>query len=116
MIDPDAPSRANPTAANFLHWVKTDLRIRSSTATNITADNATDAFSYLSPAPAQGSGPHRYTFLLFDQPRRDGFVLQGLPANDLPASRVGFNVSAWREVNGLTPAKAGTYFLAEFEG
>jgi len=111
MIDPDAPSRANPTSANVLHWVKTDLRIRASTATNITADNATATFSYAPPSPPQGSGEHRYVFLLYDQPRRAGFALQGLPER-----RTGFNVSAWREENGLAPAKAGTYFLAEFGG
>ncbi|RPA97322.1 PEBP-like protein [Choiromyces venosus 120613-1] len=107
MIDPDAPSRANPTSANVLHWVKTDLRIRPTTATNITADNATAPLSYAPPSPPSGSGEHRYVFLLYDQP--SGFALQGLPEK-----RGGFNVSAWRELNGLAPAKAGTYFLAEF--
>jgi len=115
MIDPDVPSRANPAAVNFLHWVKADLRIQSFTGTNITADNTTAPVSYIPPGPPPGSGPHRYVFLLYDQPRREGFALQGLPQGP-PEDRMGFNVSAWREANGLTLAKAGTYFVAESDG
>lgn len=119
MIDPDAPSASSPTAANYLHFVKTGLRIGSNAATNnatagnSTAGNSIDALPYLPPGPPEGTGPHRYVFLLFAQPNIIGFALNGLPD---PGNRAKFNVTSWTIVNGLEPAKAGAYFTAEFEG
>ncbi|KAF8250012.1 hypothetical protein K440DRAFT_620460 [Wilcoxina mikolae CBS 423.85] len=62
---------------------------------------------YRPPAPPEGTGPHRYIWLLYQQPR----VFQ---IKDVPVKPTGFNVTTWATANGLEPAVAGTYFEAEF--
>ncbi|XP_035854815.1 phosphatidylethanolamine-binding protein 4 isoform X2 [Sander lucioperca] len=64
MVDPDAPSRAQPTAAYWRHWLVVDVQgyalkegqIRGTTLTN-----------YQRPTPPRTSGFHRYQFMLFEQ-------------------------------------------------
>ncbi|KAF8535507.1 phosphatidylethanolamine-binding protein [Trichophaea hybrida] len=62
---------------------------------------------YRPPAPPEGTGPHRYIWLLYQQPR----VFQ---IKDVPVNRTNFNVTIWATANGLEPPVAGTYFEAEF--
>ncbi|THU78255.1 PEBP-like protein [Dendrothele bispora CBS 962.96] len=77
MTDPDAPSRANPTSKEFRHWVITGLKApaQSSDKTgNLTALKTKPSTTpYRPPGPFPGSGLHRYTFLLFQEP--PGFSL-----------------------------------------
>ncbi|XP_032372946.1 phosphatidylethanolamine-binding protein 4 isoform X2 [Etheostoma spectabile] len=64
MVDRDAPSRAQPTAAYWRHWLVVDVqgdalkegKIRGTTLTN-----------YQRPTPPRTSGFHRYQFMLFEQ-------------------------------------------------
>jgi phosphatidylethanolamine-binding protein (PEBP) family uncharacterized protein len=109
-IDPDAPSREDPTLAQVLHYMNTDFSPAPGQATNLTSTNDAETKSYAPPGPPEGTGPHRYIFLLFRQPRT------GFTVKDVPEERVGFDVEAWRSVNGLQPAAAGTYFIAQFNG
>merc|ERR1712029_842656 len=62
MVDPDAPSRADPKAAEWLHWL----------VVNIPGDKLEDGedighgkvlMQHNGPAPPKGTGPHRYVFL-----------------------------------------------------
>ncbi|KAF5333940.1 hypothetical protein D9758_018159 [Tetrapyrgos nigripes] len=77
MTDPDAPSRANPTSKEFRHWVITGLKSPAQTANktgSLTAlKTKPSATPYRPPGPPPGSGLHRYTFLLFQEP--SGFSL-----------------------------------------
>jgi phosphatidylethanolamine-binding protein (PEBP) family uncharacterized protein len=109
-IDPDAPSRANPTVAQALHYMNTDFSPMSGTATNITSSNDNETVKYMPPGPPKGSGEHRYVWLLYQQP-------QGFQAKDVPTrNRTGFDVAKWAEENGLKPAVAGTFWVSEFGG
>ncbi|KAF5347604.1 hypothetical protein D9756_010683 [Leucocoprinus leucothites] len=73
MTDPDAPSRAEPKFRQWRHWVITGLEIP-----NVQPQNATEVVyalktkaattPYWPPGPPPGSGLHRYTFLLFQEP------------------------------------------------
>ncbi|KAL0959011.1 hypothetical protein HGRIS_014323 [Hohenbuehelia grisea] len=78
MLDPDAPSRADPKFKEFRHWVITGLK--SPAGTSIETKNLValktkpSATSYRPPGPPPGSGLHRYTFLLFEEPA-GGFTL-----------------------------------------
>jgi phosphatidylethanolamine-binding protein (PEBP) family uncharacterized protein len=56
MFDPDAPTRSNPTKANWLHWM-------------IVNDSDT-IVDFDPPTPPIGSGPHRYFFYLLEQSGR----------------------------------------------
>ncbi|RWS24036.1 protein D3-like protein [Leptotrombidium deliense] len=60
MVDPDAPSRQNPTHAEYLHWL----------VINIQGKSRDEVANYVGPAPPQGTGLHRYVLLIFIQNTR----------------------------------------------
>ncbi|CAI4679814.1 CEI_1a_G0036060.mRNA.1.CDS.1 [Saccharomyces cerevisiae] len=80
MTDPDAPSKTDHKWSEFCHLVECDLKLLNE-ATHETS-GATEFFAsefntkgsntlieYMGPAPPKGSGPHRYVFLLYKQPK-----------------------------------------------
>ncbi|KAL1746006.1 phosphatidylethanolamine-binding protein [Schizophyllum fasciatum] len=84
MLDPDAPSRAEPKYKSFRHWVITGLKapaITSTTTKNLAALKMKAATTpYRPPGPRPDSGLHRYTFLLFQEPAADAFAIpEGAP-------------------------------------
>ncbi|EIN05432.1 PEBP-like protein [Punctularia strigosozonata HHB-11173 SS5] len=80
MLDPDAPSRAEPLYKSFRHWVITGLKLTSSSDGNADAMHSRPATTpYRPPGPRPGSGVHRYTFLLFEEPPSFGGVPEGSP-------------------------------------
>jgi phosphatidylethanolamine-binding protein (PEBP) family uncharacterized protein len=105
-IDIDAPSRASPTLAQVLHFMNTDFTMATGSDKTLASTNAVATEPYLAPAPPPGSGPHRYIFLMFEQP-------SGFTPKDLPITRTGFDLESWRKENGLSAAVAGTYFETE---
>lgn len=62
LTDPDAPSRKEPTRREFRHWL----------AVNIAGSDLSSGetvFQFIGSGPPQGTGLHRYVFLLFKQPK-----------------------------------------------
>ncbi|KAJ8380090.1 hypothetical protein SKAU_G00008680 [Synaphobranchus kaupii] len=65
MVDPDAPSRCNPTQAHWRHWLVADI---------VGSDLKNGDFKgsvlseYRRPTPPKNTGLHRYQFMLFEQP------------------------------------------------
>lgn len=53
MVDPDAPSRENPTMRFWLHWM--------------IVNNDETFFPFFPPGPPPGTGKHRYIMILFEQ-------------------------------------------------
>ncbi|KAI0037130.1 PEBP-like protein [Vararia minispora EC-137] len=71
MLDPDAPTRAEPIYRSFRHWVITGLKpttkaYSEGSGTILHSKPATTP--YRPPGPRPNSGIHRYTFLLFQEP------------------------------------------------
>jgi phosphatidylethanolamine-binding protein (PEBP) family uncharacterized protein len=60
MVDPDAPSRKHPTNREWLHWMVTDVPLDS-------IKEGHTLVEYSGPAPPEGTGPHRYVLLVFNQ-------------------------------------------------
>ncbi|XP_039954003.1 phosphatidylethanolamine-binding protein homolog F40A3.3-like isoform X2 [Bactrocera tryoni] len=60
MVDPDAPSRAEPSNREFLHWLVINI------PGNKVAEGQTVA-EYIGSGPPDGTGLHRYVFLVFKQ-------------------------------------------------
>lgn len=60
MVDPDAPSRETPTYREILHWLVINI------PGNKVADGQVIA-EYIGSGPPEGSGLHRYVFLIFKQ-------------------------------------------------
>ncbi|KAF6742259.1 phosphatidylethanolamine-binding protein [Ephemerocybe angulata] len=72
MTDPDAPSRADPKFGQWRHWVITGIKIPEAEGRIVTMQKTKSATTpYMGPAPPPGSGVHRYTFLLFEEPSPD---------------------------------------------
>ncbi|KAJ7480831.1 PEBP-like protein [Mycena latifolia] len=67
MLDPDAPSAAQPTSSQFRHWVITGLTVPED-PTQPALQPTPAANAYRPPGPPKGSGIHRYTFVLFREP------------------------------------------------
>jgi phosphatidylethanolamine-binding protein (PEBP) family uncharacterized protein len=64
--DPDAPSRATPEVREWVHWL----------VVNIPGDKLSEGetlIEFVPSSPGQGSGMHRYTFVLYEQPSRVDF-------------------------------------------
>ena len=63
MMDPDAPSRVNPTNRNVNHWLVGNIKgsnLNDFTDASVMAD-------YRGSGPPVDSGLHRYSFYLFEQ-------------------------------------------------
>ncbi|KHN76313.1 OV-16 antigen [Toxocara canis] len=106
MIDPDNLSRKNPSVAEWLHWL----------VTNIPASNINEGINggqhqcaYGSPAPQPRTDIHRYIILLFEHQGRRVQVPK-------VSSRAKFSVKQFMEKNKLGDPIAGNFFLAQHEG
>uniref|UniRef100_A0A0M3I893 Phosphatidylethanolamine-binding protein n=1 Tax=Ascaris lumbricoides TaxID=6252 RepID=A0A0M3I893_ASCLU len=113
MIDPDNLSRKNPSVAEWLHWL----------VTNIPASNINEGINggqhqcpYGSPAPQPRTDVHRYIILLFEHQGRRVQVPQ-------VKSRAKFSVKQFMQKNNLgklftyfSDPIAGNFFLAQHEG
>merc|ERR1712212_572894 len=65
MVDPDAPSRKNPRAAQWLHWIVINVDGKTLlSGEDLKGDEVTE---YAGPSPPRGSGPHRYVLLVWEQ-------------------------------------------------
>jgi len=60
MVDPDAPSRARPVNAQWLHWLVVNIPGRDAMRGDILVE-------YAPPTPPEGTGTHRYVFLVLEQ-------------------------------------------------
>ncbi|KAF9258751.1 PEBP-like protein [Marasmius fiardii PR-910] len=81
MTDPDAPSRAEPKFRQFRHWVITGLKSPAKTTTEtenlIASKTKLSTTPYRPPGPPPGSGLHRYTLLLFQEPKGGVSIPEG---------------------------------------
>ncbi|KAM0321804.1 hypothetical protein ACHAQA_009901 [Verticillium albo-atrum] len=120
LVGPDAPTRDNPTNRSIRHYLAGNFTVGTaastilSTASTLT-NSSTPFTSYGAPAPAAGSGVHRYIYLLYVQPEglnSAGFETVGLDADD----RQTFDLAQFRTQAGLGPAIGGTYFTIDASG
>ena len=72
-VDPDGPYPSFTVLSPILHWIQSGLEVSSSTG--LLATNDPPVANYVGPGPPPGSSPHRYIFLLYEQPA--GFDYRG---------------------------------------
>ncbi|XP_051525894.1 phosphatidylethanolamine-binding protein 4-like [Myxocyprinus asiaticus] len=65
MVDPDAPSREKPSRAFWRHWLLVDIKGEALKREDM---RATELSVESQPTTPQGTGLHRYQFLVFEQP------------------------------------------------
>ncbi|KAL4946940.1 phosphatidylethanolamine-binding protein [Aspergillus filifer] len=93
-IDPDAPTPDDPKFAYWRHWVVTGLK---------PADGISDApalTAYLGPGPKDDSRPHRYLFLLFQEPEGLSLSKEDVGGEEF-VQRRSFQAADWVKANGL---------------
>jgi len=104
-IDGNYVGSTNPQGLN-LHWLQNDVAIDLSGGTSNTS---AATIPYAGPAPAAGSGPHRYTILLYQQP--SDFTAPSSPAPNSGVHEI--NLATYVTAAGLTGPLAGIYYTVE---
>jgi len=108
MNDPDAPSRKNPKFREWHHWC----------VVNIPGDNVAGGevlSEYVGSGPPQGTGLHRYVFLVYKQPAgRTQFSDKRL-TNRSSDGRASQSVAAFATSHALGDPVAGNYYQAEYD-
>ncbi|TKA55357.1 hypothetical protein B0A53_02281 [Rhodotorula sp. CCFEE 5036] len=99
LADPDAPSREDPKWGPYMHFALADVVPGQAAGTTLVG--------YMGPAPPQGTGPHRYVFLVYAQPV-DRTPELGRDAEDRPK----FDVAKFAKDNELDLVGA-TFYYAE---
>jgi len=76
LVDPDAPSNANPTMREYLHWFVANIPGSAPITTNGEA-----IVEYIGSLPPEKTGKHRYVFLLFEHNGKITFSEQKIGKN-----------------------------------
>eukprot|EP00033_Pygsuia_biforma_P000478 GCRY01000564.1.p1 GENE.GCRY01000564.1~~GCRY01000564.1.p1 ORF type:complete len:166 (+),score=20.08 GCRY01000564.1:68-565(+) len=102
MVDPDAPSRSNPTAAEWLHWVVVNI------PGNGEVKDGEEIVKYNGPTPPAHTGLHRYVFLLCRQTK-------GKIHPKEPAARKNFNAKTFSHQHHLSAPLWSNFFQAKHQ-
>ncbi|XP_057367341.1 protein D3-like isoform X2 [Daphnia carinata] len=107
MIDPDAPSRANPTLGQVLHWVIVNIQGNAIKTGEVLAE-------YIGSGAPKGTGLHRYVFLVYKQP---GPLNCDEPriSNRSREGRIGFSVRMFAAKYNLGQPIAANFFQAQYD-
>ncbi|XP_055586649.1 protein D2-like [Uranotaenia lowii] len=106
LTDPDAPSRANPKMREWKHWLVVNIP-------GVAVSKGTVLADFVSSAPPQASGLHRYVFLVYKQPGKinpDEPVLSKHNPN-----RAQFQAAEFAEKYNLGSPIAGNFYQAQYD-
>jgi phosphatidylethanolamine-binding protein len=116
-IDPDAPFPSMAFLGPILHWVQPGLKAASDDNGLSVADGEPHVANYTGPGPPPLSSPHRYIFLLYEQPagwdvaRAElAGVKRGADVGHGPRMR--FDLDGWIAQTGLGEPVAGNWFVS----
>ncbi|KAI5746874.1 hypothetical protein M8J77_008441 [Diaphorina citri] len=102
MTDPDAPSRQNPKAREWRHWLVVNIPgSQISRGQTITP--------YAGPTPPKGTGLHRYVLLVYKQPSQLDFE----ESKSKEWKRNNFSVQKFAQKYKLQDPVAGNFYQAE---
>ncbi|XP_053905737.1 phosphatidylethanolamine-binding protein 4 isoform X4 [Cuculus canorus] len=107
LVDPDAPSRANPKKRFWRHWLVTDIPGVELRSGDIKGRLLTD---YIRPTPPPRSGYHRYQLRLYEQPAHEAIALS-------PGERISLGswaMESFVEQFRLGSPVASTQFLTKY--
>ncbi|KAG4028561.1 hypothetical protein MFRU_020g00050 [Monilinia fructicola] len=111
MLDLDAPFPSLGVLGPILHWIQPGFKAGPD---NVLTSDAPFVANYIGPAPPPGSGPHRYSFYLFEQPE-DFDGNKYAPAGGKPLSnwfRMRYDLDNWQKTAKLGEPLAANYFLS----
>ncbi|KAF9229803.1 PEBP-like protein [Gyrodon lividus] len=116
MTDPDAPSRDDPKMGQWRHWVVTGLKAPALSALD-TGDlrarfTRSATTPYHPPAPPRGTGPHRYVFLLYQEPIPNFVIPTDAPEHKSgPRDRAKWNAADFADKYGLKLVGVNYFFV-----
>nr|XP_018901362.1 PREDICTED: protein D2-like isoform X2 [Bemisia tabaci] len=107
MVDVDAPSRLNPSQREKIHWLIVNIP-----GPKVVYDKDI-LFNYIGPRPTQGTGFHRYVFLVYEQPRgKMTFIEPRLYTNLLDVRRDNFSCSNFAKNYNFSRPVAVNFFFS----
>ncbi|EDW80756.1 uncharacterized protein Dwil_GK11698 [Drosophila willistoni] len=106
LVDPDAPSRADPKLREILHWAVINI------PGNKVADGQVLA-EYVGAAPADGTGLHRYVFLVFKQ--NDKITTDKFISKTTREGRVSVKARDYIAKYSFGGPVAGNFFQAQYD-
>ncbi|XP_076295059.1 protein D2 [Lasioglossum baleicum] len=107
MTDPDAPSRQDPKFREWHHWLVGNIPGMNISKGEVLSE-------YVGSGPPQGTGLHRYVFLLYKQPGKLTFDEKRL-TNRSGDNRGKFSIKKFAEKYKLGDPIAGNMYQAEFD-
>lgn len=117
MIDQDVASKSGQPG-QLLHFFEPNLSGASEVLfADSSVPNSTDAsrVNYIPPTPPEGDGPHRYTLLLYRQPK--GFQIPNSFSSFFPpadnSARAGFDMAGFAQAAGLGNPVSGNWFRVQ---
>ncbi len=66
IVDPDAPTRTEPTFREVRHWLVVNIKGND-------LSSGTVKYEFIGSGPPKDTGLHRYIFVVFKQPEQLGF-------------------------------------------
>ncbi|CCK69176.1 YbhB/YbcL family Raf kinase inhibitor-like protein KNAG_0C00620 [Huiozyma naganishii CBS 8797] len=113
MTDPDAPSRTDHKWSEYCHYVETGVKFKDPSGGFVEGGHILQP--YLGPGPPEGTGFHRYVWLLYQEPGAGPKQLSAI--GDRPNwgfGQPGVGVDKWANLNSLK-LLAVNFFFAEHE-
>lgn len=107
MIDPDAPSRADPKYGDGLHWLVVN-------APGMDISKGETFAEYVGSGPPQGTGLHRYILLVFAQNSKLTLNRPKINKQSIEG-RISFKTKQFIKENNFGVPIAGNFFQAQYD-
>ncbi|XP_055372175.1 protein D2-like [Condylostylus longicornis] len=107
MTDPDAPSREEPTYREWHHWLVVNIPGNEVSKGKVLSD-------YIGSGPPEGTGLHRYIFLIYKQEKKLNCDEKCLP-NNSAEGRENFSIEKFAKKYNLGKPIAGNFYQAQFD-
>ncbi|KJA25687.1 hypothetical protein HYPSUDRAFT_374473 [Hypholoma sublateritium FD-334 SS-4] len=107
IVDPDAPTPQKPIWAQIRHFLGGDFFLETPRIPTLLSNNTEALSPFLQPVPPAGSDPHRFVFLIFDQPRD----FRGEKLATTNDSLIHFIISSYASAMKLGQPIGGTFML-----
>lgn len=107
MVDPDAPSRAEPKYREVLHYLLANIPGNDVSKGDTLAE-------YIGSGPPKGTGSHRYVFLLYHQ--KNGKLVSSMKiAKTSRDGRFNFSIRNFAKSNNLGEPIAANFYQAQYD-
>nr|XP_018905890.1 PREDICTED: protein D2-like [Bemisia tabaci]XP_018905891.1 PREDICTED: protein D2-like [Bemisia tabaci]XP_018905892.1 PREDICTED: protein D2-like [Bemisia tabaci] len=108
MLGLDEPSATNPYLRQYQFWIMGNVE-------GFHVIIGEELTAWIPPRPANGSGPHRYVFLVYLQPQKLDFMEYHLTETDFLDRRGNFSHQAFAKKYNLGKPIASNFFIAEHD-